>query len=91
MDEQPVVCERADGVDIAFDGMKLQDVDFSYATQQVLSKFSMPVLAHRITGVTGQSGSGKSTALKLLMRFWDTTAGTVLFSERDIKAVNTTA
>jgi len=42
-------------------------------------------------GITGRSGSGKSTFLRLLMRFWDVSSGTIRFGERDIRAVNTAA
>ena len=44
-----------------------------------------------ILGITGRSGSGKSTFLRLLMRFWDVSSGTIRFGERDIRAVNTAA
>ena len=40
-------------------------------------------------GITGRSGSGKSTFLRLLMRFWDVNTGTIRFGEEDIRRVNT--
>ena len=45
---------------------------------------------NQIIGVIGKSGSGKSTFLKLLMRFWQTDAGTIQISEKSIDTVNTT-
>jgi ATP-binding cassette subfamily C protein len=100
MDEQPAVEAVTDGSSIPFSGMRLKDVDFSYSTDtigvaadtvnaNILTAFNMPLPPQRIVGVTGKSGSGKSTALKLLMRFWDATGGEVLFSEQDIKSINT--
>ncbi|MDR1042668.1 MAG: ABC transporter ATP-binding protein/permease, partial [Clostridiales Family XIII bacterium] len=53
----------------------------------VLNGFSMDVPARGITGLMGRSGSGKSTALKLLMRFWDVGGGTVEMSGSDIREV----
>lgn len=38
--------------------------------------------------VTGRSGSGKPTLLKLLMRFWDPTSRAVKMSGRDLRGVN---
>ena len=37
----------------------------------------------------GMPGSGKSTFLRLLMRFWDVSSGTIRIGERDIRTVNT--
>ena len=56
---------------------------------KILTDFNMPIPPGQIVGVTGKSGSGKSTALRLLMRFWDTTGGEVLFSEQNISNINT--
>ena len=39
----------------------------------------------------GMPGSGKSTFLRLLMRCWDVSSGTIRFGERDIRTVNTAA
>ena len=50
----------------------------------------MEIPKNQIIGVIGKSGSGKSTFLKLLMRFWQTDAGTIQISEKSIDTVNTT-
>ncbi|MDR3052660.1 MAG: ABC transporter ATP-binding protein/permease [Coriobacteriales bacterium] len=95
MDEQPAVDAVKDGVDLPFSGMELRNVDFSYATAdsipdgRILSAFNLLLPPQRIIGITGKSGSGKSTALKLLLRFWDPSAGEVLFSQHDITGINT--
>ena len=43
----------------------------------------------QIVGLVGKSGSGKSTFLRLLMRFWEADSGRILISDRDIREVNT--
>ena len=43
----------------------------------------------QIVGVIGKSRSGKSTLLKLLMRFWNTSQGNVRISNTDINQINT--
>ena len=50
----------------------------------------MEIPKNQIIGVIGKSGSGKSTFLKLLMRFWQTDAGTIQISGKSIDTVNTT-
>ena len=42
-------------------------------------------------GITGRSGSGKSTFLRLLLRFWDVRSGSIRFGDADIRRVNTAA
>ena len=51
---------------------------------------SLTIPEKKIVGITGRSGSGKSTFLRLLMRFWDVNTGTIRFGEEDIRRVNTT-
>ena len=57
----------------------------------MLHDLSLTIPEKKIVGITGRSGSGKSTFLRLLMRFWDVSSGTIRFGERDIRAVNTAA
>ena len=74
----------------SFEGAMAEHVDFSYEKEPILSDFSMEIPKNQIIGVIGKSGSGKSTFLKLLMRFWQTDAGTIQISEKSIDTVNTT-
>ena len=49
----------------------------------------MKIKEGKITGLHGASGCGKSTILKLLMRFWDTDNGQVSIGGQDIKQIQT--
>lgn len=89
LDEEPVVRDVDHQPDITFDGASLAHVDFSYGGAQILSNVSLDVKERGIVGVSGKSGSGKSTMLKLLMRFWDVQQGAVSISERNIRDINT--
>ncbi len=60
----------------------------SHATL-ILDDVSCAFPVGTMTCIAGRSGSGKSTLLKLLMRFWDTTAGTVRISGTDVRRINT--
>jgi ATP-binding cassette subfamily C protein len=89
LDETPAVAEVKGGADVAFSGMRCENVSFAYGEEAVLRDFSLSVEQNKIIGVTGRSGSGKSTLLKLLMRFWDADAGAVTMSGVDVRGVNT--
>ena len=91
LDEDPVTADVTNGADTAFTGAQADHVSFAYAREEVLHDLSLTIPEKKIVGITGRSGSGKSTFLRLLMRFWDVSSGTIRFGERDIRAVNTAA
>lgn len=51
------------------------------SAEPILSHVSLDVPQHGILGIQGPSGRGKSTLLKLLMRYWDPQSGLVALSE----------
>lgn len=89
LDEQPAATDITDGENIAFDGAQLESISFSYGEQTILDKLDLTVKKGSITGIVGRSGSGKSTVLKLLMRFWQTSSGEIKISDRNIQRINT--
>ncbi len=91
LDEQPVTPEVTHGVDAVFAGAEASHVCFAYGDEQVLQDVSLTIPEKKIVGITGRSGSGKSTFLRLLMRFWDVNSGTIRFGAEDIRQVNTAA
>ena len=91
LDEQPVTADVTDGTDTAFAGAAAEHVNFAYANEEVLHDLSLTVPEKKIVGITGRSGSGKSTFLRLLMRFWDVSSGSIRFGAEDIRHVNTAA
>ena len=92
LDEEPVTADVIDGTDTAFAGAEAQNVSFAYADEEVLHDLSLTIPEKKIVGITGRSGSGKSTFLRLLMRFWDVSSGSIRFGgEEDIRRVNTAA
>ena len=89
LDEEPIVEEISGREEAAFTGAGASHVDFSYGTEQILSDFSIDLPSDRIIGLIGRSGSGKSTFLKLLMRFWEVQKGEITVSGRPINEINT--
>lgn len=90
LEEEPIVYDIAGKNDIAFEGMKAENVTFSYENEIILDHFNLEIKTNQIYGIQGKSGSGKSTLLKLFMRFWDVNQGSIKVSGRDVKEVNTT-
>lgn len=80
LDEEPVIREVTDKKEVEFSGADCEDVQFSYDGERILKDFSMDIPKKGIVGIIGKSGSGKSTFLKLLMRFWDVNEGMVSIS-----------
>ena len=58
------------------------------ASQPVLDHVSLDVPQHGILGIQGPSGRGKSTMLKLLMRYWDPDSGTISLSNIPLPQVD---
>lgn len=67
--------------EIAFDG-----VSFAYGDgPAVLDDLSLRFAAGTTTAIVGGTGSGKTTLVKLLLRFYDPTAGRITLDGRDVR------
>ena len=96
MDEAPAVVEQG-AERPEYQGMTMGDVTFGYgssahtsgsASHPVLDHVSLDVPQHGILGIQGPSGRGKSTMLKLLMRYWDPDSGTISLSHIPLPQVD---
>ncbi|CAO1635906.1 unnamed protein product [Parajaminaea phylloscopi] len=73
--------------------LELRHVDFRYPARkniQVLFDFSLDIPSGKTTALVGASGSGKSTIVGLIERFYDPEAGEVLLDGRDVRDLNVT-
>lgn len=89
LEETPLVEEIFGKEDVMFEGAKAEHVNFSYEQNKILDDFSIEIPEAKVIGITGKSGSGKSTFLKLLMRFWETDSGKISISGKKINQINT--
>jgi ABC-type multidrug transport system fused ATPase/permease subunit len=67
------------------------DVEFNYPSREnikILDKLSLKIRAGQTVALVGASGSGKSTCIQLIQRFYDTLVGSVLIDGKDIKTFN---
>lgn len=67
--------------------IKFENVSFKYnkETQNVLNNISFEAKTGTVTGIIGQSGSGKSTIAKLIPRYYDIEEGKITIGNIDIK------
>ncbi len=80
--ESPVAQKNSTRGDLEF-----ENVTFSYpgAESPVLSNISFKTKKGEVTAIIGGTGSGKSTLINLIPRFYDVTAGTILLDGIDIR------
>ncbi len=69
--------------------IKFKDVNFSYTKdKQVLYDFNLQVKAGQKVALVGSTGSGKTTVVNLLMRFYDGDSGEILIDDVNIKDID---
>ncbi len=89
LDETPETEDITGQLPVSFAGAECSNVSFSYGEEEVLNGLTVSFPENRIIGVVGQSGCGKSTMLKLFMRFWQVKTGNISISDRNVAAINT--
>ena len=88
MDEVPAqkkaVCPQREGID---GSIEFEHVSFSYAgsPREALKDISVKVEAGETIGIIGPTGSGKTTLVNMIPRFYDVTGGRMLAGGRDVK------
>lgn len=88
VDEEPAV-EELGTLEPEYHGMRMEQVTFAYGTHTpVLRDVTLDVPVSGILGLQGPSGRGKSTLLKLLMRYWNPQSGVITLSGEALPAVD---
>ncbi|MCQ2593468.1 MAG: ABC transporter ATP-binding protein/permease [Treponema sp.] len=68
--------------------IEFRNVCFSYKDIQVLHNLNMKFQGGQTYALVGHNGAGKSTIIKLLLRFYDPTSGEILLNGKNIKEYN---
>lgn len=83
--EEPAVKPVENGKKMEYNDLKVSDLSFSYDGEtDVLTNICMHAEKGEIIGIVGESGCGKSTFLKLLLRFWQKSHGNIEYNGVDI-------
>lgn len=92
LDVAPRVQEHPSAVALAgpvAGGLEMRDVTFGYRSgQAVLQDFSLVVPPGQRLAVVGETGAGKSTVAKLLLRFYDPQRGAVTIDGHDLRNIS---
>ncbi|MCG8698127.1 MAG: ABC transporter ATP-binding protein/permease [Bacteroidales bacterium] len=67
--------------------LEYRDISFKYVEDYVLKNINLTVEKGKTIALVGQSGSGKSTMVDLLPRFWDPQNGSILIDGVDIRDI----
>ncbi|MBK8023271.1 MAG: ABC transporter ATP-binding protein [Chloroflexi bacterium] len=67
-------------------GVEFQDVHFGYSPDKIIiNDFSASIRPGQKVAIVGPTGAGKTTMVKLLMRFYDVNSGAILIDGHDIR------
>ncbi|XP_019432494.1 PREDICTED: ABC transporter B family member 25, mitochondrial-like isoform X2 [Lupinus angustifolius] len=90
LEERADIKDKDDAKPLSFNGGSIQfeNVHFSYLTERkILDGISLVMPAGKSVAIVGTSGSGKSTILRLLFRFFDPHSGSIKIDGQDIREV----
>ena len=89
-DTIPAVAEAAEAYELeSLEEIELENVSFLYKNQRekTLDDVNLHIKKGDKLGIIGESGAGKSTILRLLLRFWNPTGGNILLDGKNLKNV----
>ncbi len=89
LDVTPTIVDKKDANSLAeIEGnIAFNNVSFSYDENYVLENINMKVDAGQTVGIIGETGSGKSSLISLICRFYDVSDGSITFDGRDLRDV----
>ncbi len=87
LDTQSEIEEKPDAIDIAAvaGNVKFESVSYDASGLPVLNDITIEAKAGEVVGIVGSTGSGKSTIINLLPRFYDVTSGRISLDGYDIR------
>lgn len=91
LDEVPQVSEVAGAGKCSHDEVVYEGVSFGYPGRKetLLEEMDLSIVKGEHIALVGESGIGKSTFIKLLMRFWDVSKGEIRIDESNINTIPT--
>lgn len=93
LDEEPQVEEVLEGHGVEGNSIAYDKVNFAYPgrDKEIFKEASIKLKKGDKIALIGESGIGKSTFIKLMMRFWDVNKGEINLDNKNIKEISTEA
>ena len=92
IDEKPEIFDKSSAKELLIKQgeIKFNNVSFKYqeSENEVLKSINLIFPGKKMTALVGQSGSGKSTILNLIPRFYNINSGNILFDDQSISEIN---
>ena len=91
LDENPQVIENIGGNKVKGESISYNEVTFGYESrsENIFDKTSVNIEKRDKVALIGESGIGKSTFIKLMMRFFDVKEGSIKLDNKEIKNIDT--
>ena len=80
-DEPPIADEKLEQLKKDFKEFSFNNVDFAYGEDNILQNCSFSVPRGKITALTGESGSGKSTVFRLVLGLYEPQSGSIMVND----------
>lgn len=89
LDENPTVIDSKNAISIkrASGDINFKNVSYRYDRRNVINNLNLEVKSGETVAFVGKSGVGKSTIMKLLLRFYDVTRGSISIDGHDIRNI----
>lgn len=68
--------------------IRFENVFFKYSNKKIINKLNLKIKKNELTAIIGESGSGKSTFLDLLIGFQEPSQGNIFLDEQNLKDIN---
>lgn len=83
-------CSKNDSYIVLKDDIKIENLSFKYpgAKQNALTNINVVIPYGKITAIVGASGCGKTTLLKILLKFYRPTSGNIYVDNTNLSYLN---
>lgn len=89
LEEEPTIADNTTGERVDFEDLDVSEVSFGYGEKKILDNITFSLKKNEMIGIRGKSGTGKSTLLKLIMRYYDPQKGSLEMNKVNLKDLET--